>query len=1174
MRRNVYLATVMLLSGLLPGTSRGDAPEGLSGKVVDASGAGVEGARVWASSGRWDEPRTAATATTDGQGAFRMPDLWKSTAGEDGTKVSYAYLFAQGRDGRVGWRGPVHRNDGEPPKIVLRDAVDAQVRLIDQDGRPIAGAELAPTWLTEVTELPGMGFQGVPSPEVATLFQSRSGPDGSATIRGLPAKTRLSVKVRAAGFGEQRASWDLSAPVTIALDSRLGRIEGKLRAPDTRGLRGQLTMELRSETGNGELNPPPGKSVTWNYRRTNAAADGTFRFDEVPPGPYSITPSFGAGAPFAANPVTTRLEPGAKVAAVEIPLERLLTITGRVVDATSGEGLDGVSLTSYLLERNTLNYVAPARTDAQGRYTISARPGTMLVTTGTVPKTHLGMGTDEAPREKIEADATWPDLKLTRAAELEGIVLDDAGKPVAASRVTLVRPGVMSFNDGPVVSTGNDGKFYLEGLDPTDTLPVRARTDDASTDGAIVIRPDEQKGKGPLELRVSPRFAFKVKGLVADAAGKPLAGARVTVWWSRRYVTRKGRYQSMGLSSGLETVTTDSSGSYVSKALFPGDSYHVTVEHPRYSKAESSSVKGKSGEVHDFGTLRLISSAGTIAGTARSTDGKPIADVDVFNRGDGLQPVSTRTDAAGRFRLDGLYPGVKYAFARKVGYRFAGVRVGGDATDATITLRRADESPPEWKPGVTASFEDQRAFAKRALTQVWERFGKVGDIGNSGAFVCLLDMARIDPELALKWSAEHGHRYDNRIRRAEAEELADDDAQEALAILNGIPGDQSQYTLQQLAERFAETDREKALLFAEEAAVQARALNQPDRCRAMAEAGALLVRLGRVEPGRKLIDEAAVNALQLGDVGMPGYSRASVARTVAPFDLDLALKLIEPLKEPNEHDRYAGFVALGLAGKDPARAVAMSDAMEGNSFMPETVRTEVAYRIGAERTDEAIKVIEGMKRNSADKHRAEAFAWLAVAVARHDRERAFALIDRALSLPIDRPDTFESWSYFGGGMASAGWVALCARRIGYPDMESVIMRVLAARSAGRNIHDPSMQIESSATAATILALIAPAAARDVLMQVEQRSGLERAELQRIAGRHWLEAWALCDLEHAERLLQAELDALVARRAKEPDLNLQMTGLFKMAEILATPPDRREASLHDDLGAEWYPGARH
>ncbi len=142
-----------------------------------------------------------------------------------------------------------------------------------------------------------------------------------------------------------------------------------------------------------------------------------------------------------------------------------------------------------------------------------------------------------------------------------------------------------------------------------------------------------------------------------------------------------------------------------------------------------------------------------------------------------------------------------------------------------------------------------------------------------------------------------------------------------------------------------------------------RALPQPGRAAALARSGEVLVRLGRAEAGRKLIEEAAGAAARMGTTIMDGYTRGVVAQALAPFDADRALALVE---STDYKDRYTGFVAAAIAEKDPARAVALADAMAGNGPYPDQTRTEVAVRIGADRTDEAIRIIEGMKSFAAD----------------------------------------------------------------------------------------------------------------------------------------------------------------------------------------------------------------
>ena len=510
----------------------------------------------------------------------------------------------------------------------------------------------------------------------------------------------------------------------------------------------------------------------------------------------------------------------------------------------------------------------------------------------------------------------------------------------------------------------------------------------------------------------------------------------------------------MATSSALETYTTGENGLFVFHRLWPEDSYNVVVEARGHNKGESSPMTGKLGETHDLGKIVLIKTDAYLAGRVVGSDGRPIVGAEVFNRGDAPGPVAKATDSQGRFRLDGMLPGTRFVFVRKEGYRFTGVKNQGNTDGMTITLLKATEPPPAWKPVTTTGREEERAFAKQVLIRIWQKYGSNAD--NNGAFSCIRAMAEIDPDLAMQWSAEKGHRYDDDVRFAEARKLAETDAEEALALLNQKPDSASQRALQELADGFAETDPKKALRFAEEAAVQARGLNQPDRALAMARAGAVLVKLGRGDVGRKMIDEAARDAAQLPVVNRASYYRGLVSGILAPYDVERALALVEPIKAENqEGPRNRARIAAAIAATDTKRAVELVETVGGSSTA--TARTAIAYKIGRDRPDEAIKIIEDMKRDPAAIWQAEAYGWLAVALAPRDRARANSLIDRALAMMIFQRDWAGRSAWSGGEMAGAAHVALCARRIGYPDMESVVMRVLAARpmaGAARPQTDP------------------------------------------------------------------------------------------------------------------------
>jgi hypothetical protein len=1157
---------LIVLAGGWPGGCRAEAgADDLTGRVVDRAGAGVADLRIWAIGGSWEHPRVVARAKTGAEGRFVLPRPAEPSGSED---AGFHNILALADDGRLGWRftGWPKYPQRDELRIVLRPVGEVRARLNDQDGRPIAGAEITPAAIYLKSEdHPGQDYLPMPA-ELAGPLRATTAADGSFAIKGLPQGAQIQATVAAPGLGGLQVLWKTDRPATIVLDRRSGRIEGTLKPPDARGLSGKLTLSIRRPSPPVDGDPEPFRVLA--SRTETADPQGHFRFADLPPGTYEIAPVFERGTPFTADPVgNIQVGPNA-VARVEVPLRGHVRITGRVVDARTGRGIPEVMVRSWAVDpQMSIRQVDQTETNVIGRYTIGAPPGRVQISLFPVPTDYLAPRETQNLRLDVDGDRAWPDIKLDPAVAVDGVVVDEAGKPVAGATV-FAMPAPRGLGMGErATTTGPDGTFHFDQIDPDDSLPLRARTREATTDGAIVIRPGALKGR--LRLTIDPKFAFRIRGRVTDKSGRRLEGTKAVLWWQRSYVSGKLQLAGMGIGSALDTETTDESGWFVFRALWPGDRYKVAIDAEGYGKAEPPEVQGRAGETHDLGTIALTGGAGHIAGRVVGSDGKPIAGATVFNRGDAPTVLTTRTGGDGRFRLDNLFPGARYAFVRKDGYRFTGAKVDGDADDLAITLLKTAEPPPAWKPAAGPSFADQRDFARQMLIRVWEKFG--GDAEQNGASGLIPVMARDDLELALQWSAERGHRFDSQARRAAAEALAETDAPGALELLGLVEGNDRRRALQHLAERFATSDPRKALAFAEEAAVQGRALPQPDRTYALAQASEVLVRLGRAEAGRKLIDEVAGDAQRLTSGPMDGYSRGSAARALAPYDLDRALKLIEPFTEPREKTRYISFVADGIAASDPDRAAALADEASPVNLSAAEVRTRIAVRLGPEDPERAIRFIEGMKGHFADKYQAEGFAWLAAAVAPRDKARAAALIDRALSLPVDRPEAFRSWMNSGGAPTVAARVAVAARLAGYPDMDSVLMRVMAARpSPDDGFHDPATNVKLAATAAVPLALADPGAARVLLEQIEARGGLDSARIAEVAGFDWLGAWSLVDLDKAESLVDAQLAALEKTRGAR----LRVSGLFGTLDLLLTPPERREAAVLHIEGPPWRPVFQH
>ncbi len=256
--------------------------------------------------------------------------------------------------------------------------------------------------------------------------------------------------------------------------------------------------------------------------------------------------------------------------------------------------------------------------------------------------------------------------------------------------VVIADMSARRWSEAPTISDSK-GKFTIKGLAPTDTVPLRARSEFATTDGAVIVVPVEQKGA--VRLVISESQAFRVHGEVTDKGGHPIADAAVELEWGRDIVTNRQNVGS-SLSGVFRRNRTAADGSFQFTGLWPGDRYRVTAKAEGYSKVESAPVAAKAGQIHDFGRLRLLGAGTIILGRVIDSAGQRVAGVRVFNAGDAPRPVTSRSDAQGNFRLGDLNSGPVYVFADKAGYRFTGVRIRSGGPNVTIKLLKANEAPP------------------------------------------------------------------------------------------------------------------------------------------------------------------------------------------------------------------------------------------------------------------------------------------------------------------------------------------------------------------------------------------------------------------------------------------------------------------------------------------------
>ena len=139
----------------------------------------------------------------------------------------------------------------------------------------------------------------------------------------------------------------------------------------------------------------------------------------------------------------------------------------------------------------------------------------------------------------------------------------------------------------------------------------------------------------------------------------------------------------------------------------------------------------------------------TIAGRVVDRRGQPVADVEVFQAGDGPEPASTRTDAAGRFALAGFRHGPVFLFARGRGFRFHGQLVQDQVPQVEVLLTRETEQPARSMATLPDPIppEESRALARKLLEPCLAFALSHGD--DRGKYFALHTLVKIDPAAVL-----------------------------------------------------------------------------------------------------------------------------------------------------------------------------------------------------------------------------------------------------------------------------------------------------------------------------------------------------------------------------------------------------------------------------------------
>jgi carboxypeptidase family protein len=698
------LRLAVLLAVGLPAALAAE-PIHVSGRILQTADRVLAGARVELLSGdeTYEEaaqrlggsggPAPLATARTDADGFFAIQ------APESG-----CFRVRVRADGYAAEEYPLRPlvEDRDLPPTVLGRAVRREVRVVDRDGRPLAGVRFlgdiwrhgppGTWWPFETRGVTGVDGRGALPWSTQMVFprillvsplllgQSAAAGEGPVTLRASAGRS-FQIEVRGADDKPMPGALVRWKEEILGLTGPSGRLE--VAAPTSGNL--PLTVETREgwqariavpaggtpplvtvrpappRTLSGRVvekatGAPVANAVVWAEERPAAVhtgPDGGFRLT-APAGTVFLEAGAAGHLPAerksvaqgSSAPVILALEPAAKLSGV------VVDAAGRPV---SRAGLELGLQSSRPRSSGWGGLYAWSRAD--GRFQI---PGLPFRAGGTIRAQRSGFAEASLAVKTPEPGGPIPPLRIVLGAglTLSGRTVDEGGRPVAGALVTLGNGAEDFVVQRDQTTSDSAGRFAFRNLSPGKAQLVVRRSGFAARRLPDIEIPAERSALdlGEIELKAGAA----IEGRVTDDRDHPVEGAEV-IGASPFSPVVIDILEPGEPGQGPLQVKTGPDGTFRLTDLEPGRRTDLAVRHPGYVQANVPGV-----EVPTKGLLRIeLKTAHGLAGRVIGPDGEPVPDASLSwlqetrtNGGSMSQESSLgTTDGDGGFRVTGLAPG-------------------------------------------------------------------------------------------------------------------------------------------------------------------------------------------------------------------------------------------------------------------------------------------------------------------------------------------------------------------------------------------------------------------------------------------------------------------------------------------------------------------------------------
>jgi protocatechuate 3,4-dioxygenase beta subunit len=1004
------LAMASTAAQLLP--SPDPKPMPVTGVVVDGAGRPVGDAEVylaealppelgrrlglelwWATLTGPEEgtPPILVYARTGVDGNFKLELPAKAVARRSPLPL-VVWAATAGREARVAFRRlpRVILADDPPVRIVFGPTAHADLTILTPDRKPAAGARVVPT---RSGELP------IPEP-LGRMLADDADAHGRVVIAGLERPEIGQVRVEAAGFGTQVQEISDAAAVALA---PVGRIDGRLMAPDKRPIRGvsvRATSQLGGYAGSGQ-----GGSA-----RVLCDEQGRFEIPAIAAGRLALALEFDPAkdCPWHGDAPKGLFVKPDRTTEVAIALRETIRVRGRVREREMNRPISGVKVALNGHHGGDRFAV----TDADGRFAgrilrdVNQPYGWPLRFPAPLYQAADMMEAPQRMPRSGETELDLPPIELRRGADVRGTVVGEDGQPVPGAEVEATWSDPRGVTQAALARADRSGGFVLHGIDPIAELDVTAR-DHFAASPIVTIRA-ATAAERPIALVLSPRGTAPLRGRVVDPSGGPIAGAEVRLW--RQLRARNGRVvlaDPVADDDGGFVLRSGADGRFRTRRRCPaaGD-YYAEATAPGRLSARSAAVAGES----DTPATLVRRRVRDIEGRVVDRQARPIAEALVRQSGDGPMPTEALTGADGRFRLPGAIDGSALILAEKAGFRSSLQPADATSKPVEIVLARPDEPPVAVRrtrpPALPV--EEEKALAHRLIEPLVASVLARGD--DVAKYRVLVDAAEMDPHATIEWldEAKFGDPdYGGYVRQVLATALAGESPDEATAVVEACPSPGAKaagYLALVDAAPSGAPERRRALL--DQALLNGKtATPLVQRFNMLGQIADRLIDLGDAEWAGAVLREARDVARNLpeGDTNTKHcllYITAGLSR----LDLPAALKILadqeEIARKTESGDRsriYGRFycrIAYRLADRSPDVAERLLDRV---SIRPWADRDLVAIcdRMAPKDLARARRIAASRISPDSPTLRPYALGLMAQAIAATDRAGAVRLLDEA-----------------------------------------------------------------------------------------------------------------------------------------------------------------------------------